>query len=499
MNAVRSPAVAGTFYPESSAELGTVVRGYLANVTLPADSPADSPTGTPTGTPAPKAIIAPHAGYIYSGAIAASAYARLIPAKDTITRVILLGPCHRVPVRGLAASSASAFATPLGDVPIDKDAFAEISHLPQVSVVDETHAEEHSLEVHLPFLQEVLGDFTVLPLVVGDASNDQVAEVLDILWGGPETIIVISSDLSHFLDYNAASDLDRETCTAIEALDPDAIRQDQACGRVPVKGLLTTARRRSLRVETIDLKNSGDTAGTKDRVVGYGAWAFHELGHAITGPANTNFEARTKAILKEFGATFLKIAGASIEHGLAKHNLISVNLNSFPVILRETGACFVTLHKDNQLRGCIGSPEAHQPLIKDIAFNAYRAALEDPRFPPLQTNEISDIDLSISVLSPQSPMTIANEADLLKQLRPGTDGLVIGDSGKRALFLPSVWEQLPEPADFLNRLKVKAGMSAEHWSETFTAHRFITGDVKQSDLEDPTSIWPLISETPDKH
>jgi MEMO1 family protein len=476
MNAVRKAAMAGKFYPGSSTELRAMVRGFIADAR------------TTDGAPVPKAIIAPHAGYVYSGAIAAEAYARLIPAKDVISRVILLGPCHRVAVHGLAASSADAFATPLGDVIIDKDAFAAVSHLPQVSVVDETHAEEHSLEVHLPFLQEVLGDFSVLPLVVGDATNDEVAEVLDILWGGDETIIVISSDLSHFLDYDTASALDRKTCDAIEAFDPDAIQREQACGRVPVKGLLTLTKRRGLLVETIDLKNSGDTAGSKDRVVGYGAWVFHEHD-------SQDFESRTQALLDEFGAAFLKVAGASIEHGLKNKNPIQVNLDSFPPPLQETGACFVTLTKDGQLRGCIGSPEAHRPLIQDIAYNASRAAYHDPRFPPVQADEIQGLHVSISILSPQVPMTIADEADLVAQLRPGIDGLVIEDGRKRSLFLPSVWSQLPEPTDFLNRLKLKAGMSVDHWSDTFTAQRFITGEVKQSALEDPSSIWSIASAT----
>lgn len=253
------------FYPDNPAELCATVRGFLDDV--PASSPALA---------VPKAIVAPHAGYVYSGAVAALAYARLRPAHDRIKRVVLLGPCHRVAVRGLAVSSAAAFATPLGDVRVDRAAIDQILPLPQVSTFDETHRDEHSLEVHLPFLQEVLDDFCVVPLVVGDATNDEVAEVLDTLWGGPETLIVISTDLSHFRDYGAAQTIDRATCDAIERFDPDAISHEHACGRIPLKGLLVTAQRRAMRVETLDLCNSGDTAGSHDRVVGYGAWAFEE-------------------------------------------------------------------------------------------------------------------------------------------------------------------------------------------------------------------------------
>lgn len=267
MSHVRQTAVAGMFYPDDPRELDAAVRHFLA----------DAATAEPAGI-TPKAIIAPHAGYIYSGAVAASAYARLKPAADLIKRVVLLGPCHRVPVRGLAVSGCDGFATPLGVVPVDKAAVADILDLPQVSVFEATHVDEHSLEVQLPFLQELFSDFSLVPLVVGQASAEEVAQVLERLWGGPETIIVVSSDLSHYLDYETARQVDAGTCHAIESLDPAAIGFEQACGRVPVAGLLTVARRRGLRVRTLDLRNSGDTAGDRRRVVGYGAWMFTAAG-----------------------------------------------------------------------------------------------------------------------------------------------------------------------------------------------------------------------------
>jgi hypothetical protein len=222
----------------------------------------------------PKAIIAPHAGYIYSGPIAASAYLRIKPARGRITRVVLLGPAHRVGFHGLALSSADYFLTPLGRVPVDQEAVEKISRLPQVHEMDAAHAQEHSLEVHLPFLQEVLGEFNLVPLVVGDAEPGEVAEVLELLWGGSETLIVISSDLSHYHDYKTAQKLDRATSQAIEQLRPEDIQYDHACGRNPVNGLLHMARKRGLKAKTVDLRNSGDTAGTQDRVVGYGAYIF---------------------------------------------------------------------------------------------------------------------------------------------------------------------------------------------------------------------------------
>ena len=261
MSSFRSPAVAGTFYPGDHLELAAMLSDFFA--------------ACRTDQAAPKAIIAPHAGYIYSGPIAASAYARVANGRDYITRVVLLGPCHRVALKGLAISSAEAFTTPLGQVTIDTEAQDLIKQLPQVSISDEAHRWEHSLEVHLPFLQTVLADFKLVPLVVGQATAEQVHEVLEILWGGRETLIVVSSDLSHYHDYVTAQNLDRATSAAITALRPEDITYEQACGRNPILGLLTSARLHGMRAETIDLRNSGDTAGPRDQVVGYGAYIFH--------------------------------------------------------------------------------------------------------------------------------------------------------------------------------------------------------------------------------
>ncbi len=260
---VRQPAVAGRFYPADPDELRDLINALLGQV--------PAATG-----PTPKALIAPHAGYIYSGPIAASAYAQFIPARDTIERVVLLGPSHYVVMDGLATASAEAFATPLGVVPVDMEAIRQVRSMPQVRELDEAHAHEHSLEVQLPFLQSVLGGFALVPLTVGEAEPEEIAEVLDALWGGPETRLVISSDLSHYHDLQTAQRLDSATAKAIEALKPAAIGEERACGRIPIRGLLQTARRRGLRARTLDLRTSGDTAGPRDQVVGYGAFVFEE-------------------------------------------------------------------------------------------------------------------------------------------------------------------------------------------------------------------------------
>ncbi len=444
---VRPPAVAGSFYPADPRLLAADVRRLLADAGGEAH-------------PAPKALIAPHAGYIYSGPIAATAYAHLRDHGRDISRVVLIGPAHRVAFRGIGISTAQAFRTPLGDIPLDPLG-ADLLSIPGVVALDEAHREEHSLEVHLPFLQTLLDRFTLLPLIAGAAPDGLVADVLDAAWGGPETLIVISSDLSHYHDYDTAAERDRATADAIARLDPDSFDHYGACGRTPLGGLLTLARRRGMRIEPLDIRNSGDTAGTRDKVVGYGSWALYESRPDRTLPQ-----------------TLLALARRAIERRLTdRHEPLPIP--DLPR-LHEKGACFVTLHRDGNLRGCIGSPVAWRSLGEDLIDNAARAAFSDPRFPPVGADEMFRVSLSVSVLSEPELMTFKDEDDLLSQLRPGVDGLVIEDRGHHALFLPAVWELLPDPDAFLGHLKAKAGLGANHWSDRFEASRFTATEYHEA-------------------
>jgi len=262
---IREAAVAGSFYPADPGELQLTV-GRLLDAVVRKPAPTKRP---------PKAVIVPHAGYVYSGPVAATAYAQLRPFHSRYRRVVLLGPSHYAAFGGLAVSSASAFRTPLGDVPLDRAVIDGLQH-PAVSVIDAAHRPEHSLEVQLPFLQSVLASFTLVPLLVGDADPMVVSAVIERLWDGRETLAVVSSDLSHYLGYGEARKLDQDTCHAIERLEGGTIRHAQACGATSLRGLLLFARRRGLHVETLDVRNSGDTSGSRGRVVGYGAWLFLE-------------------------------------------------------------------------------------------------------------------------------------------------------------------------------------------------------------------------------
>jgi AmmeMemoRadiSam system protein B/AmmeMemoRadiSam system protein A len=469
--ATRPPAVAGLFYPARDDELRQQVDDLLHGAGVPAQAPV------------PKALIAPHAGYVYSGPVAATAYARLAPAAGRIRRVVLLGPVHRVAVRGLALPGVARCSTPLGEIAIDAALADAIRDLPQVLESPRAHAPEHSLEVQLPFLQRALGRFTLLPLAVGDATAGEVAQVLDRVWGGDETLIVVSSDLSHYLPYDAARAADRASVDTMLALDARLDHQ-QACGATPVNGLLLAARRRGLRIELLDLRNSGDTAGDRSRVVGYAALALYEPPATARGEGA---DARGTAATAAAGAL-----AASGESGTAAAALdargpillaqartaiaAALGLPHEPApdapFLHAPGATFVTLKCDGELRGCVGALQPVRALGVDVRHNACAAAFDDTRFLPLLRAEYARLAVEVSVLGPAQDVPAADEADLLRQLQPGVDGLTIAYRGRRATFLPQVWEQLAEPREFLRQLKRKAGLSPDFWSIELQVSRY---------------------------
>ena len=430
MASLRPAAVAGMFYPGNARALDAELDELLGG----AESLAPR-------LGFPKVLIVPHAGYIYSGAVAASAYDAIRPARGIVRRVVLLGPVHRVPVRGLAAPSAAAFATPLGTVPVDREALRQVAGLPQVVASDPAHAMEHSLEVQLPFLQKTLGAFALVPFAVGEASVGEVAEVIERLWGGPETLIVISTDLSHYHEYDEARRIDGATLSKIMALATD-LDHEEACGATPLNGVLRVSKRRSLSPKLLAACNSGDTAGGRDRVVGYSAFGLYE---------------GVEPSLDEAGATLLALARNAIESRLFGKAPVSADAPW----LRQAGATFVTLTKEGALRGCIGSLQAERPLAADVAENAVGAAFRDPRFPAMTAEEWARCHVEVSLLSAPKRIEFADERDLLAQLEPGVDGVILECEGRRSTFLPQVWEALPDKRAFMSELARKAGLPAD--------------------------------------
>ena len=480
---VREPAVAGTFYPALAGELAARIDALLA--------------AWPAHAPTPKAIMAPHAGLRYSGSIAARAFAALLPDREVIRRIVLLGPAHRVAVRGLVLPASDAMRTPLGDVPIDHDGVAALTLLPQVSVSAAVHAREHSLEIELPFLQRALEQFSVIPLAVGEASAETVAEVVERLWGGAETRIVVSSDLSHELPYPVARSVDASTADSIERAEP--VPPDRACGANALNGLLLAARRRGLRIARLALATSGDTAGGREAVVGYGAFAFFDAPTEASSAALTakrtsesssqpiaenppperarepSAWARASPIRRRIdGSLLVRLARRAVEAALGGPPVDE----TLPSSLSEPGAVFVTIRRlDGELHGCIGSLEADQPLADAVQRSARLAAFDDPRSRPLLRNELDGVRFEVSVLSPPMSLDVSCELDAVAKLRPHLDGVVLERGSRRGVLLPQVWNQLPDPRGFLNALREKAGLTREPWDDrmqlaTFTVDHF---------------------------
>lgn len=443
----RIPAVAGLFYPAEGARLRHDVRTLLNAVHR----------GSTPG--AVKALLVPHAGYDYSGTTAARAYAQLSAQRGRIRRVVLLGPAHRVPLRGLALPTCEAFDTPIGRVAIDREACIRVAEGPHVTWSDAAHAQEHALEVQLPFLLETLGDFTLVPLVVGSVAPEAVAEVLESLWGGDETLIVVSSDLSHYLDCASATRVDTGTCQQILALDA-AIGGTQACGATSINALLLAARRHGLKAQLLVRCNSGDTAGDRQRVVGYAAFAFSRAGTAIADDD--------------------ALGVASVDH--ARHAIGEALRQPLPAPREHAGldiatACFVTLRQHGDLRGCIGTLQASDALRQNLRRYARAAAFEDPRFVPLRREELPHTCIEVSLLSPLEALPPCSETEALRLLVPMRDGVVLECDGRRGTFLPQVWDALPEPRDFLAELRRKAGLPRGFWSDAIRLSRYTVTHV----------------------
>lgn len=462
MTGVRKPAAAGRFYPNDPGVLHSTVQDYLGE---------SAATGC-----VPKAIIVPHAGYVYSGPIAASAYATLKPLKGVISRVILLGPSHFVPVRGLAAPEADTFETPLGPIAIDIEARERALALPQVQLLDAAHSREHSLEVQLPFLQEVLGEFRLLPLAVGDATPKEISEVLELFWDEPGTVIVVSSDLSHFHDYETARSIDEVTSGMIESLRYEELSGQRACGYLAISGLLAVARDHGCHAQKLDLRNSGDTEGDRDNVVGYGAFAIE--------PADADSD-RFQLSLQD-QATLLGLARDAIKSGLLHRYHEELELTEFSPRLKQIAATFVTLHLEEALRGCMGSLKADEPLVANVWRNAYAAAFRDPRFAPLTADEFDRLHVHISILSRPTALQFATEAELLAQIRPGTDGLILSEGNQRGTLLPSVWEHVTNPREFLLQLKRKADLPPDYWSPAIRVARYTATSISDD------TTWEIV-------
>ena len=444
---VHPAQVAGMFYPADPDALSALIADVRAHA-------------RPDGSVAPKVVVAPHAGLAYSGAVAATAFGPWARRAEPVRRVVIVGPAHRVAFRGIAVHPAAKWRTPLGEVQVAPGAHAGLAQARGVFVDARPFMGEHSLEMHLVMLQAMLAaPFEIVPILVGEADPHSVAEALRRVWGGPETVVAVSSDLSHFLDQRSAEAIDSDTGRRIETLDAAALDGRRACGFLPIKGALEIAAERDMRATGLHLATSADVGADASRVVGYGAFAFEYAASARLA------EADRERLLSACMAAL----GLAAQTG-GKPPAPSLNPGS--PVLSPWRATFVTLTENERLRGCIGSLEPHRPLIDDALANTTQAAFTDPRFAPLEPSELAALRLDVSILSHPRPIPAGSESELVAALEPDRDGLILTAGKRRALFLPSVWRHVFDAREFVRRLMAKADFDSNRWPERLEARRF---------------------------
>jgi hypothetical protein len=452
---VRPPAVAGLFYPAEASVLSKTLDGLLER------APAHY-------IPHLRALVCPHAGYEFSGSTAAVAYKTLIGRP--FETVVVMGPSHYAYFHLASIPDADVYETPLGKVPISEKAAALLKVFPFVleprcpvqrpdwwtkaprpaPAVGEDTPEtwEHSVEVQVPFLQKTLPHAKILPIVIGNADPEQIAKGLAGILDD-RTLVVASSDLSHYHPYDDAKKLDSRCVDAICRLDTDDMKSEEACGKLPILALMHLARQKGWKTRLLDCKNSGDVTGQKDRVVGYSAIAFYE-------PTPEKVSDQERKFLLTLARKSLLCAATNGAHPDFNPADVSPNLS-------KTRACFVTLTENGALRGCIGHILPQEPLYQAVMDNTQNAARRDPRFPPVQADEVDKIKIEVSVLTEPQTLPFASPEELLSKLKPYEDGVLLKIGSHGATFLPQVWAQIPEKADFLNQLSLKAGCAPSAW------------------------------------
>ncbi|MEJ2658791.1 MAG: AmmeMemoRadiSam system protein B, partial [Desulfobacterales bacterium] len=449
---IRKPAYAGSFYPDSPEELSAFIKGLVSRVKPNHINP---PPHTLL-----RALIIPHAGYVYSGWTAA--HISLAVNGNRFNRIIVMGPDHRIGFKGCAVSDATAWETPLGRIRLDESLDRLRRNQSLFHAIPVSDQIEHSVEVVLPYLQYFFKKFELIPVVFGRGQGlaEKTAAALDPLLN-QNTLLVASSDLSHFLPYQEALEKDRKTIESILTLNADKLikRENAACGKVPILVVMDMARRHQWQPVLLHYSNSGDTTGDRSRVVGYASIAFYG------GPSMENRVDSLQSLNHHRGQTLIKLARQTIAKRLGKRSIkVDPNALSDPAFQEKRGT-FVTLTINHQLRGCIGNLDATDSIVTGVERNAVNAAFHDPRFPPLKADELDRVDIEVSILTEPRPLEYRDSNELVSKLRVNVDGVILRKGSAGATFLPQVWEQLPQPEKFLSHLCMKAGLPADTWKK----------------------------------
>lgn len=440
----KKAAQAGVFYPKSKDEINDLFR-YFGDRN--------------DANYASRMIIVPHAGYIYSGETAFKAYTYL---DKSVKNVFIFAPAHYEKLYGCCVCDYDDFETPLGKIGVNSELSKEFAEFCDCSVNDYAFEKEHSIEVHLPFIKYFLPDARIIPVLYGCENFKNLTESIKKFFNNKENAFVISSDLSHFYPEKEAVKIDSYSAQMIERNDVRDFEIEQACGAVGICGAVNFAKEKNFNFIRTGLTNSAAVTQDSSRVVGYGSWFLYE------GSKNE--------YLKEYySELMIKIAKESIQSGLQ----LGCVRSEVPKVLEQTGACFVTLKLNGELRGCIGSVMAHRPLVTDLYKNAHFAAFSDSRFEPLTLEEFKNLKISISLLSKPKRVDFTSQEDLLNKITPYKDGVVIRDGLYESVFLPVVWEILPDKKEFLSELKEKAGMPENYDTDTMEAFTFQTVEIHE--------------------
>ncbi len=444
------PVYAGSWYPGERSELAQMIDRLTRQVKT---GQVQKPPNTSL-----KALIMPHAGYKYSGQTAA--YASLVLKKNQFDKVAVMAPDHKIGFAGCAVSDVVAYETPLGLIKMHDDAASLRRKSDLFQAIPASDRLEHSLEIVLPFLQTYLKNFELVPIVVGRGDIARITAEIDPLLD-ERTLLVVSSDLSHYLPYSQAAERDQATIRMILNLEVDNLleRDNAACGKIPILIAMSMARRYGWQPLLLHYSNSGDTAGDHRRVVGYTAIAFYG-GSAMQGNLDSS-----RNLCQHQGQTLIKLARQTISQKVG-HVSDKIDPDSLRDLdFQDSRGTFVTLTIDGRLRGCIGSLETTESILEGVRRNAVNAAFSDPRFPKLEAKELDKIEIEVSILTDPQPLEYRDGKDLLSKLRPHVDGVILSKGSASATFLPQVWKQLPQPDKFLSHLCSKAGLPANEWEK----------------------------------
>ena len=443
---IKEPSVAGSFYTDDEQTLKNQIQTFAKNNKNEYEYKT-------------RAVIVPHAGLVYSGRLA---YEGISQLDKNIKNIFIFAPAHRVGFEGIALSSFDKWKTPLGEIDVNQNICKELEEKYNAKFNDNAIAPEHAIEIEVPIIQSLFNDIKIIPVLIGNTDYKIIFDIINEYYSNNENGFIISSDLSHFLTDEKAKKLDNKTAQMIETGNTDGFMFEQACGALGILGLVEFANKSNYSLIRIDMTNSSAINKDKNNVVGYGCWFLYE------GDKND-------FIKRYYSNSVINITKMTLETSFSNKK----NTINYPQVLDEFGACFVTLEKFEQLRGCIGSIIAHQPLIADLIQHAKDATFNDYRFNPVTKDELKDIKVSISILTEPKKIEFEDEEDLLDKIVPNIDGIIIKDGRYQAVYLPVVWEQLPDKKDFLNSLKMKAGLLPTHFSKTFEAYRFESIYIKE--------------------